>query len=166
MKAADKKADLAGPGIGNYDELDKVLPQDYRSLLSPKETQQAIFAAKNYIEEHLCEELGLTMVTVPLIVDVESGVNDMLDRDGADAHPVPYSQRLRQAPRSRRDRAGRHEVEAGGPEAVRHAARRGNLHRHAGRAQGLLPRSRPQLLRGPMGVGAGDYAEGAETWNS
>ncbi len=100
MKAADKKADLAGPGIGNYDELDKVLPRDYRSLLSPKETQQAIFAAKNYIEEHLCEELGLTMVTVPLIVDVESGVNDMLDRDGArtpiqfhipndyDKHPV------------------------------------------------------------------------------
>ena len=100
MKVADKKADLAGPGIGNYDELDKVLPNDYRSLLSPKETQQAIFAAKNYIEEHLCEELGLTMVTVPLIVDVESGVNDMLDRDGArtpiqfhipndyDKHPV------------------------------------------------------------------------------
>jgi aspartate--ammonia ligase len=100
VKVADKKADLAGPGIGNYDELDKVLPHDYRSLLSPKETQKAIFAAKNYIEEHLCEELGLTMVTVPLIVDVESGVNDMLDRDGArtpiqfhitndyDKHPV------------------------------------------------------------------------------
>ena len=100
MKVADKKADLAGPGIGNYDELQKVLPDDYRSLLDVKETQKAIFAAKNYIEENLCKELNLMMVTVPLIVDVESGVNDMLDRDGArtpiqfhisndhDKHPV------------------------------------------------------------------------------
>jgi hypothetical protein len=42
----DKKADLAGPGIGNYDELEKILPQDYSSLLTPKEVQKAIFAAK------------------------------------------------------------------------------------------------------------------------
>ncbi len=38
----DKKADLAGPGIGNYEDLEKVLPRDYRSLLDPKETQRAI----------------------------------------------------------------------------------------------------------------------------
>ena len=80
---ADKRADLAGPGIGNYDELEKVLPQDYTSLLSPKETQKALFAAKNFIEENLCKQLNLMMVTVPLIVDVESGVNDYLDRDGS-----------------------------------------------------------------------------------
>jgi aspartate--ammonia ligase len=80
---ADKKADLAGPGIGNYDELEKILPKDYHSLLTPKETQKAIFAVKNYIEENLCKELNLMMVTVPLIVDVESGVNDFLDRDGS-----------------------------------------------------------------------------------
>jgi len=79
----DKKADLAGPGIGNYDDLEKILPQDYNSLLTPKETQKAIFAVKNYIEENLCKELNLMMVTVPLIVDVESGVNDYLDRDGS-----------------------------------------------------------------------------------
>ena len=79
----DKKADLAGPGIGDYGELEKVLPRDYHSLLTPKETQRAIFAAKSYIEEHLCKELNLMMVTVPLIVDAESGVNDMLDRDGS-----------------------------------------------------------------------------------
>jgi aspartate--ammonia ligase len=95
-----KKQDLAGPGIGNYDELEKILPRDYSSLLSPKETQKAIFAAKNFIEQRLCEELNLMMVTVPLIVDCESGVNDMLDRDGSrtpiqfhisndyDKHPV------------------------------------------------------------------------------
>ncbi|MGA1789912.1 MAG: aspartate--ammonia ligase [bacterium] len=80
---ADKKADLAGPGIGDYYELEKILPQDYASLLTPKETQKAIFEAKNYIEENLCRELNLIMVTVPLIVDVESGVNDLLDRDGS-----------------------------------------------------------------------------------
>ncbi len=80
---AAKRADLAGPGIGNYVELEKILPTDYHSLLTPKETQRAIFAVKNYIEQHLCEALNLQMVTVPLIVDVESGVNDMLDRDGS-----------------------------------------------------------------------------------
>ena len=79
----DKKTDLAGPGIGNYDELDKILPSDYRSLLGPKETQKAIFEVKDYIEEKLCKVLNLIMVQVPLIVDVESGVNDMLDRDGS-----------------------------------------------------------------------------------
>ncbi len=79
----EKKADLAGPGIGDYAELDKILPQDYNSLLSPKETQIATYAAKDYIEENMCKELNLIRVTVPLIVDVESGVNDMLDRDGS-----------------------------------------------------------------------------------
>jgi aspartate--ammonia ligase len=44
---------------------------------------EALFAAKDYIEENLCKELNLIMVQVPLIVDVESGVNDMLDRDGS-----------------------------------------------------------------------------------
>jgi len=80
---ADKTADLAGPGIGNYTDLERILPKDYRSVLTPKETQQALFAVKNYIEEHLCKELNLMMVSVPLIVDVESGVNDYLDRDGS-----------------------------------------------------------------------------------
>ncbi|MBN2132723.1 MAG: aspartate--ammonia ligase [Sedimentisphaerales bacterium] len=80
---ADKKADLAGPGIGDYAELEKILPDDYSTPLSPKETQIAIYAAKDYIEEHMCRELNLIRVQVPLIVDVESGVNDMLDRDGS-----------------------------------------------------------------------------------
>jgi len=80
---ADKKADLAGPGIGDYDELEKTLPQDYNSLLSPKETQIAIYEAKDYIEQNLCKELNLIRVTVPLIVDIDSGLNDYLDRDGS-----------------------------------------------------------------------------------
>jgi aspartate--ammonia ligase len=80
---SDKKADLAGPGIGDYNELEKILPLDYSSLLSPKETQIAIYAAKDYIEQNLCNELNLIRVQVPLIVDVTSGVNDYLDRDGS-----------------------------------------------------------------------------------
>ncbi|OGF58685.1 MAG: aspartate--ammonia ligase [Candidatus Fischerbacteria bacterium RBG_13_37_8] len=52
-------------------------------LLPPLERMKALFAVKHYIEENLCKELNLQMVQVPLIVDVESGVNDMLDRDGS-----------------------------------------------------------------------------------
>ncbi|HPF39801.1 MAG TPA: aspartate--ammonia ligase [Phycisphaerae bacterium] len=78
-----KTADLAGPGIGNYDELREVLPRGYKSLLNPRDTQRAIFEAKRYIEDNLCKELNLMMVTVPLIVERESGVNDNLDRDGS-----------------------------------------------------------------------------------
>lgn len=81
--AEDKKADLAGPGIGNYGELERILPTDYTSLLDPKSTQMALAALKRYIEDNLCKELNLIRVEVPLIVDAESGVNDMLDRDGS-----------------------------------------------------------------------------------
>ena len=83
MTMLDKQADLAGPGIGNYDDLEKVLPTDYKSILNPKETQQALWAAKGYIEENMNKELNLMMVTVPLIVDTGSGVQDYLDRDGS-----------------------------------------------------------------------------------
>ncbi len=80
---ADKRADLAGPGIGNYTDIERILPQDYIPLLSPRETQKAIFEVKRYIEDNLCRELNLIMATVPLIVDSESGINDFLDRDGS-----------------------------------------------------------------------------------
>ena len=95
-----KERDLAGPGIGNYDELARVLPSDYAPLLGPKQTMEALYAAKRQIEDLLCERLALTMVQVPLIVDRTSGVNDYLDRDGSrtpvsfhisndhDVHPI------------------------------------------------------------------------------
>jgi aspartate--ammonia ligase len=82
LAESSKKADLAGPGIGDYNEIEKILPRDYNPLLNAKETQQAIFQVKRYIEDNLCKELSLMMVEVPLIVDAESGFNDMLDRDG------------------------------------------------------------------------------------
>ena len=80
---ADKIADLAGPGIGTYEEVENILPKDYTPLLNPKETQKALFAAKTYIEENLSKELNLFRVECPLIVDRESGMNDYLDRDGS-----------------------------------------------------------------------------------
>jgi len=83
MPTPRSKDDLAGPGIGTYEEVERILPKGYKSLLDRKDTQRAIFAAKGYIESHLCKELNLMMVTVPLIVDAESGINDMLDRDGS-----------------------------------------------------------------------------------
>jgi aspartate--ammonia ligase len=79
----DKTADLAGPGISTYEKVEQILPSNYQSILDRKETMQALFAAKNYIEAGLCKELNLMMVQVPLIVDANSGMNDMLDRDGS-----------------------------------------------------------------------------------
>ncbi|MEN8210945.1 MAG: aspartate--ammonia ligase [Thermodesulfobacteriota bacterium] len=79
----NKKADLAGPGIGDYDQLARELPDNYEALLSPMERMKAVFAIKNYIEANLCNTLNLQMVQVPLIVDRGSGINDYLDRDGS-----------------------------------------------------------------------------------
>lgn len=79
----DKKLDLAGPGVSTYEEVEKILPNDYEPLLPPLERMKALFAVKEYIEKNLCKELNLTMVQVPLIVEAESGVNDYLDRDGS-----------------------------------------------------------------------------------
>jgi len=81
--------DLAGPGIGNYEDVEKVLPKNYKSLLTPKETQIALGAIKKYIEDGMAKELNLLMVAVPLIVDRDSGVNDYLDRDGSRS-PVEF----------------------------------------------------------------------------
>jgi aspartate--ammonia ligase len=80
---SDKKADLAGPGISSYPEVEKVLPDNYVSLLNRKDTQKAIYAVKEFIEKGLAKELNLMMVQVPLIVTKESGLNDNLDRDGS-----------------------------------------------------------------------------------
>ena len=80
---ADKTADLAGPGIGNYAEVERVLPRDYSPILGPKDTQIALAKLKRFIEDGLNRELNLIRVEVPLIVSKESGVNDYLDRDGS-----------------------------------------------------------------------------------
>jgi aspartate--ammonia ligase len=79
----EKRADLSGPGIGTYEDVEAILPTDYAPALDPRTTMEALYAAKRLIEDQLCERLGLTLVQVPLIVEPSSGVNDYLDRDGS-----------------------------------------------------------------------------------
>ena len=79
----DKKTDLAGPGISTYEEVSKILPDNYQALQPPLRRMKALYMIKDHIEKGLAEELNLQMVQVPLIVSKDSGVNDYLDRDGS-----------------------------------------------------------------------------------
>ena len=79
----DKQLDLAGPGISTYEEVRKILPDNYQALLPPLKRMKALFMIKEYIEKGLAEALNLQMVQVPLIVREDSGINDYLDRDGS-----------------------------------------------------------------------------------
>jgi aspartate--ammonia ligase len=80
---SDKAADLAGPGISTYEEVDRILPTDYEALLPPLKRMEALHLVKEYIEKNMSKELNIQMVQVPLIVSKDSGVNDYLDRDGS-----------------------------------------------------------------------------------
>ena len=80
---SDNTADLAGPGSGTNEDVEKSLPNDYEPLLTPKETMRALYAVKRYIEDGLAKELNLNLVQCPLIMDKHSGFNDYLDRDGS-----------------------------------------------------------------------------------
>lgn len=79
----DKKTDLAGPGISTYEEVSKILPNNYQALQHPLRRMKALYMIKDHIEKGLAEELNIQMVQVPLIVSKNSGVNDYLDRDGS-----------------------------------------------------------------------------------
>ena len=81
---ADKKADLAGPGISTYAEVEKILPSDYRPLLDPKETQKAIYGGQALHRGRPlqgAEPLHASRSRSSSRKD--SGVNDYLDRDGS-----------------------------------------------------------------------------------
>ncbi len=80
---SEKRADLAGPGISTYDEVSKILPDNYKAVLPPLKRMEALYLVKEHIEKGLARELNLQMVQVPLIVAKNSGVNDYLDRDGS-----------------------------------------------------------------------------------
>ncbi len=59
---ADKKANLACPGIGPYEEVERVPPDDNSSLLNPKETQQAIGLKGDFPEEkYFCAGMTATL---------------------------------------------------------------------------------------------------------
>ncbi|QNL21537.1 aspartate--ammonia ligase [Hyphobacterium sp. CCMP332] len=79
----NKAQDLAGPGISTYEEVSKILPNNYSVALPPLKRMEALYMIKDYIEKGMAEALNLQMVQVPLIVTKDSGVNDYLDRDGS-----------------------------------------------------------------------------------
>ncbi len=89
----DKTADLAGPGISTYEEVAKILPDDYTTPLTPMETMKGLFAIKRYIEDGLAEALNIQLIQAPLFMDKNSGMNDYLDRDGSRT-PVDFQMGL------------------------------------------------------------------------
>ena len=87
--ARAKTADLAGPGIGTYEEVEKILPRNYRALLAPMERMQAVYAVKSYIEENLADEIlidsmcqytGTTLRTLERTFVRETGVTPQRSR--------------------------------------------------------------------------------------
>jgi aspartate--ammonia ligase len=55
------------------------LPSNYRSILSPKETENAIRLIKTFFQTNLAFELNLIRVTAPLFVEAGTGINDDLN---------------------------------------------------------------------------------------
>ena len=56
-----------------------VIPQNYLSILSLKETERAIKMVKDFFESNLASELKLRRVTAPLFVQRGTGINDDLN---------------------------------------------------------------------------------------
>ncbi len=56
-----------------------IIPKDYKSLLSLRQTEVAIKKVKDFFERDLAIELGLIRVSAPLFVDKDSGMNDTLN---------------------------------------------------------------------------------------
>lgn len=56
-----------------------IVPKDYKSTLSVKETEIAIKKVKDFFERDLAAQLNLTRVSAPLFVEHDSGLNDNLN---------------------------------------------------------------------------------------
>lgn len=56
-----------------------IIPENYKSLLSLKQTEQAIKKVKDFFERDLSIQLNLTRVSAPLFVNKNSGINDTLN---------------------------------------------------------------------------------------
>jgi aspartate--ammonia ligase len=64
---SDKKADLAGPGISTYEEVEKILPSDYEPLLPPLRRMEALYMVKDYIEKNMARLNREHSATVVLV---------------------------------------------------------------------------------------------------
>ncbi len=58
---------------------DLFIPENYRALLSPRETEKAIRLIKEFFQTNLAFELNLARVTAPLFVKAGTGINDDLN---------------------------------------------------------------------------------------
>lgn len=56
-----------------------IIPKEYKSLLTLRETEVAIKKVKDFFEDRLAKELNLTRVSAPLFVVPETGLNDDLN---------------------------------------------------------------------------------------
>lgn len=56
-----------------------IVPKDYKSPLSIRETEAAIKTVKDFFERTLAENLNLTRVSAPLFLPPETGLNDDLN---------------------------------------------------------------------------------------
>ena len=56
-----------------------IIPENYKSSLSLKETERAIKMIKDFFELNLAAELKLRRVTAPLFVQRGTGINDDLN---------------------------------------------------------------------------------------
>ncbi len=56
-----------------------MLPDGYKSVLTPRQTQLAIKKVKDFFERDLAIQLNLTRVSAPLFVGSDSGINDTLN---------------------------------------------------------------------------------------
>lgn len=65
-----------------------IIPKDYKSALTVRQTQLAIKKVKDFFERDLAIELNLTRVSAPVFVDTASGLNDNLN--GVE-RPVSFS---------------------------------------------------------------------------
>ena len=65
-----------------------MIPKDYKSALTVRQTQLAIKKVKDFFERDLAIELNLTRVSAPVFVDRDSGLNDNLN--GVE-RPVSFS---------------------------------------------------------------------------
>jgi aspartate--ammonia ligase len=73
------------------------VPAGYRPLLSPKETEKAIRAIKEFFQTNLAFELNLMRVTAPLFVAAGTGIND--DLNGIEK-PVSFAVRSMEGARA------------------------------------------------------------------
>ena len=56
-----------------------IIPENYKSLLSLRDTQVAIKQVKDFFQCELAKTLNLTRVSAPLFVRKDSGLNDNLN---------------------------------------------------------------------------------------